>query len=68
MDHTRKEIIFPDPKWNINFFENSVSTSNIHEWNKLELNVHNSKSISIFKKTLAKYKDRSSNNVSACKY
>ena len=49
-----------------NFFRNSFFSSAVIEWNKLELNIRNSESLNIFKKTLLNFIRPSGSTVFNC--
>ena len=49
-----------------NFFQNSFFPSALIEWNKLDLNIRNSESLNIFKKTLLNFSRSSENTVFNC--
>ena len=48
------------------FFQNSFFPSAVFEWNKLDLNIHNSESFNIFKKTLLNFMSPSESTVYNC--
>ena len=48
------------------FFQNSFFPSAVFEWNKLDLNIHNSESFNIFKKTLLNFMRPSESTVYNC--
>ena len=56
------------PLFNIkyNFFQNSFFSSAVIEWNKLDLNIRNSESLNIFKKTLLNFIRPSGSTVFNC--
>ena len=49
-----------------NFFQNSSFPSAVIEWNKLDLNIRNSESLNIFKKTLLKFIRPSGSTIFNC--
>ena len=53
--NTRNTNNIPQFKAKHNFFRNSFFTSAVIEWNKLELNIRNSESLNIFRKSLLKF-------------
>ena len=53
--NTRNTNNIPQFKAKNNFFRNSFFTSAVIEWNKLELNIRNSESLNIFRKSLLKF-------------
>ena len=56
----------PQFKVKHNFFQNSFFLSMVIEWNKLDLNIRNSESLSIFKKSLLKFIRLSGSSVFNC--
>ena len=49
-----------------NFLQNSFFPSVVIEWNKLGLNIRNSKSLNIFKKSLSKFMRPSGSSLFSC--
>ena len=61
--NTRNTNNIPLFKVKHNFFRNSFFPSAVIEWNKLDLNIRNSESLNIFKKTLLNFIRPSPNTV-----
>ena len=53
----------PDPLFFHNFYQNSFFPSDIHEWNKLNLDTRNSESFSVFKNKILKFIRPSSKSI-----
>ena len=64
--NTRNTNNIPLFKVKHNFFQNSFFPSPVIEWNKLDLNMHNSESLNIFKKTLLNFIPPSGSTVFNC--
>ena len=63
---TRNANNNPQFKVKHNFFQNSVFSSVVIEWNKLDQNIRNSENLNIFKKKLLKFVRPSGNSVFSC--
>ena len=64
--NTRNTNNIPQFKIKHNFFRNSFFPSAVIEWNKLDLNISNSESLNIFKKSLLKFMCPSGSSVFNC--
>ena len=64
--NTRNSNNIPLFKVKHNFFQNSFFPSAVIEWNKLDLNIRNSESLNIFKKTLLNFIRPSGSTVFNC--
>ena len=64
--NTRNSHNIPLFKVKHNFFQNSFFPSAVVEWNKLDLNIRNSKSLNIFKKILLNFIHPSGSTVFNC--
>ena len=64
--NTRNNNNISQFKWKHNFFRNSFFPSAVIEWNKLDLNIHNSESLNVFKNSLLKFIRPSGNGVFNC--
>ena len=64
--NTRNTNNIPLFKVKHNFFQNSFFPSAVIEWNKLDLNIRNSESLNIFKKTLLNFIRPSGSTVFNC--
>ena len=64
--NTRNFNNIPQFKVKHNFFQNSFFPSAVIEWNKLDLNIHNSESLNVFKNSLLKFIRPPGNSVFSC--
>ena len=64
--NTRNANNIPQFKVKHDFFKNSFFPFVVTEWNKLDLNIHNSENLFIFKKKLLKFIRPSGNSVFRC--
>ena len=64
--NTRNTNNIPELKVKHNFFRNSFFLSAVIEWNKSGLNIRNSKSLNIFKKSLLKFMRPFGSSVFSC--
>ena len=63
---TRNNDKLPHFKVKHNYFKNSFFPSTVIEWNKLDLNIHNSKSLTSFKSKVLKFISPSENSIFLC--
>ena len=64
--NTRNTNNIPQFKVKHNFFRNSFFPSAVIEWSKLDLNIRNSESLNIFKKSLLKFICPSGSSIFNC--
>ena len=63
---TRNNDKLPHFKVKLNYFKNSFFPSTVIEWNKLDLNIRNSESLTSFKSKVLKFIRPSENSIFLC--